>query len=84
VLSLTPPIVGPFQVPSSFSRGGPFGHDGFGRKLQLRECTDGLGLQTLNSRAEGRIASNRVDEQIYSLGSNILNDIYRLPREQHD
>jgi TonB-dependent receptor len=35
-------------------------------------------------RFSGRIAWNRVDEQLYTLGSNILNDVYRLPREQYD
>jgi len=32
----------------------------------------------------GRIAWNRVDEQLYTLGSTVLGDIYLLPREQYD
>ncbi len=32
----------------------------------------------------GRLAWNRSDEQLYSLGSNTLNDIYRVPRQQYD
>jgi TonB-dependent receptor len=35
-------------------------------------------------RFSGRIAWNRVDEQLYTLGSNTLNDVFRLPREQYD
>jgi len=32
----------------------------------------------------GRVAWNRADEQLYTLGSAVLSDIYLLPREQYD
>ena len=32
----------------------------------------------------GRVAWNRSDAQLYTLGSDVLNDVYRLPREQYD
>jgi len=32
----------------------------------------------------GRVAWNRADEQLYTLGSVLLNDVYLLPREQYD
>jgi TonB-dependent receptor len=35
-------------------------------------------------RFSARVAYNRTDEQLYTLGSNLLNDIYLLPRHQYD
>ena len=35
-------------------------------------------------RFSGRVAWTRADEQLYTLGSNLLNDVYRRPREQYD
>jgi len=35
-------------------------------------------------RFSGRVAWNRADEQLYTLGSAVLSDIYLLPREQYD
>lgn len=35
-------------------------------------------------RFSGRIAWSRSDEQLYTLGSNLLNDVYRRPRGQYD
>jgi TonB-dependent receptor len=35
-------------------------------------------------RFSARVAYNRTDEQLYTLGSNLLSDIYLLPRYQYD
>jgi TonB-dependent receptor len=35
-------------------------------------------------RFSTRLAWNRTDEQLYTLGSNVLNDVYLRPREQFD
>ena len=36
------------------------------------------------ARFSGRVAWNYADDQLYTLGSNALNDIYRKPRGQCD
>ncbi len=58
-----------------------------GEKLPFFRQPGSIANATLfyeRGRFSGRIAWSRADEQLYTLGSAFLSDIYRLPREQYD